>query len=132
VVSDDELGAILEALESSGLAHVYVDDDGRETMRLTEEGAALAEELGILEHGVAPDKIDTGIEPPQAESIEPLDLSNSWGTAMGAAMLGFEQALRSEPPPETTAAEQVPERGYSGEGTDVVIDFPDPIERTSR
>jgi hypothetical protein len=64
------------------------------------------------------------------EPIEALSMKNSFGTAVGAAMLGFEQALRREPPPEVLAAEHMPERDLStDDGEEVVIEFPDPIER---
>lgn len=64
------------------------------------------------------------------EPIEALSMKNSFGTAVGAAMLGFEQALRREPPPEILAAEHMPERDLStDDGDEVVIEFPDPIER---
>ena len=63
------------------------------------------------------------------EPIEALSMKNSFGTAVGAAMLGFEQALRREPPPEVLAAEHMPERDLStDDGDEVVIEFPDPIE----
>ncbi len=62
--------------------------------------------------------------------LEALTMKNSFGTAMGAAMLGFEQALRREPPPEVLAAEHMPERGHvTGDGDEVTIEFPDPVER---
>jgi hypothetical protein len=57
---------------------------------------------------------------------------NADGTAVGAAMLGFEQALRSEPPPEILASEHVPERGLSGAGDAMVIEFPHRGHRTDR
>lgn len=64
---------------------------------------------------------DTRPEP----TIEPLTLKGSFGTAMGAAMLGPEQALRDGPPPQIQAAEHVPDRRtVSGEGG-LRIDFPD-------
>ncbi len=47
-------------------------------------------------------------------------------------MLGFEQALRSEPPPEILAGEHIPERGTSGEDDGVVIEFPEDIPRRRR
>lgn len=66
-------------------------------------------------------------EPRAAEPVsKPLTLKGSFGTAMGAAMLGFEQALRREPPAEILAAEHQPERGYAGQDGDLVIGFPDP------
>jgi len=58
--------------------------------------------------------------------LEALTMKNSFGTAM----LGFEQALRGEPPPEVLAAEHMPERGHvTGDGDEVTIEFPDPVER---
>ena len=40
-------------------------------------------------------------------------------------MLGFEQALRSQPPPEVMAVEHRPIRGHSGQGGELVLVFPD-------
>ena len=51
------------------------------------------------------------------------------GSAAGAAMLGFEQAIRSEPPAEMMAAEHMPQRGAVGLGGhagDLVIEIPEP------
>ena len=74
---------------------------------------------------LASDREDVSEEP-----IEALSMENSFGTAVGAAMLGFEQALRREPPSEVLAAEHMPERDLStDDGDEVVIEFPDPIER---
>ncbi len=57
-------------------------------------------------------------------------MKDSFGTAMGSAMMGFEQALRNEPPAETLAAEHMPERDHvSGGDGSFRIDFPKPIER---
>jgi hypothetical protein len=132
MTSDHELEVMLDALESAGLAEVYLDEDGRETMRLTDEGAALAQEMGIFEHGFGADEMGQPTSGEGAEPSAPLDLRNSWGTAVGSAMLGFEQALRSEPPPHILAAEHIPERGTSGDDTGLVIEFPDPLERRVR
>jgi hypothetical protein len=44
-----------------------------------------------------------------------------------AAMLGFEQAMRSEPPAEVMAAEHAPELGQSGEDEEMVVVIPDPL-----
>lgn len=64
-------------------------------------------------------------EPTNEQSTtEPLTLKNTFGTALGSAMLGFEQALRNEPPAEILAAEHMPERGGSGQGSDLLIEFP--------
>lgn len=60
----------------------------------------------------------------EGSSTEPLTLKNPFGTALGSAMLGFEQALRNEPPAEILAAEHMPERGGSGQGSDLLIEFP--------
>jgi hypothetical protein len=63
------------------------------------------------------------------EPVETMSMKNSFGTAVGAAMLGFEQALRNDPPPEVMAAEHVPERGQvGGDDGELIIEFPDPIE----
>jgi len=67
---------------------------------------------------------------PSEAPLEALTMKNSFGTAMGAAMLGFEQALRREPPPEVLAAEHMPERNHvTGDGDEVIIEFPDPVKR---
>jgi hypothetical protein len=82
--------------------------------------------------GPAPDQQD-GPEATIEATIEALSMKNSFGTAVGAAMLGFEQALRREPPPEVLAAEHMPEREHvADDRDDVVIEFPDPIERQGR
>ena len=68
----------------------------------------------------------------QEPAIQPLVLGkNSFGTAMGAAMLGFEQALRREPPAQILAAEHMPERDHSGDGRGFVIEFPEDDRATS-
>jgi hypothetical protein len=128
-MSDEpEISVTLEALASAGFAEAYLTEDGQESMRLTDEGAAMAEELGILKHGPGRDESGQGanVSPgSQAAPTEPLDMTNSWGSAVGAAMLGFEQALRSEPPPEILAGEHIPERGHSGTDDGIIIEFPD-------
>jgi len=130
-MSDDtHIDTVLEALAAAGLAEVYLNEDGHEAMRLTDEGAALAQDLGILEHGPGWDEAKAAAD--SADETPPLDRTNSFGTAVGAAMLGFEQALRSEPPPEILASEHVPERGLSGADDAVVIEFPQEGERTDR
>jgi len=63
-------------------------------------------------------------------------LGTSFGTAIGAAMMGFEQAIRSEPPAEVMAAEHMPARGQVGLDGEVVLEFPEhvdePAERADR
>ena len=70
-------------------------------------------------------------DPPEDDSAEqttqPLTLKDSFGTALGSAMLGFEQALRDGPPAEVQAAEHMPQAGGSGQGSDLVIEFPHPV-----
>jgi hypothetical protein len=127
-VSDDELGEILDALENAGLAEVYTDANGDEVMRLTDEGSAMARELGILEHGPGTEDPEPAPTVDEPDELAPLEIPGTFGTAVGAAMLGFEQALRSEPPPEIMAGEHVPERGLSGDA-DLIIEFPDDLER---
>jgi DNA-binding PadR family transcriptional regulator len=131
VTDDGASAAILEALESAGLAEIYHDGHGRQTMRLTEEGSALARELGILEHGPGGEASErpSGLAD---EARSTLQLTNSFGTAVGAAMLGFEQALRSEPPPEILASEHRPARNELGSDEVILIEFPDAIERADR
>lgn len=131
-MNDAEQNAeIIEALEAAGLAEIYTDEDGQEVMRLTEEGQAMARELGILEHGST---LERPPAPPTEEpaSIAPLEFPGSFGTAVGAAMLGFEQALRSEPPPEIQAGEHVPERGIGGQDSGLILEFPDDVEPDAR
>jgi hypothetical protein len=68
----------------------------------------------------------TDIERPE-DGLEPLALrKGGFGTALGAAMLGFEQALRNEPPAEILAAEHMPERGGAADDGGLVIDIPEP------
>lgn len=64
----------------------------------------------------------------RAEPVGRLEEGPSFGrgaSAIGSAMLGLEQALRSEPPPEVMAAEHVPVRGLSGADDVRVLVFPD-------
>ena len=63
--------------------------------------------------------------PVRPEPPHPLLTVPDFGTSVGAAMLGFEQALRSQPPPEIQAAEHRPIRGLAGQGDDLVLLFPD-------
>jgi hypothetical protein len=63
-------------------------------------------------------------DPAEDRSRPPLTGTPQFGTAMGAAMLGFEQALRSQPPPEVMAAEHRPIRGLSGQEGEVIV-FPE-------
>jgi RimJ/RimL family protein N-acetyltransferase len=58
-------------------------------------------------------------------SGDPLTMAGSFGTAVGAAMLGFEQALRSGPPAQILAGEHMPERGGFGQDDGLVIEFPE-------
>ena len=128
-MSQEEQNAeIVDALRNAGLAEVYTDEDGHEVMRLTAQGASMARELGILEHGPQADT-PAPMNDDEPESIAPLEFPGAFGTAVGAAMLGFEQALRSEPPPEIQAAEHVPERSLGGSDEGLVIEFPDDLER---
>ena len=74
-MSDDtRVDEILEVLEAAGLTEVHLNDDGQEAVRLTVEGAALAEELRILEHGPGPDAPtmagDSGEPPPETVAGE--------------------------------------------------------------
>jgi hypothetical protein len=71
---------------------------------------------------------DDGVEPP----TKPLSTKGRFGTAVGAAMLGFEQALRNEPPAEIMAAEHMPERGRTGDDGRLIIEFPDPPDAMDR
>lgn len=128
-MSEEEQNAVIvDALRDAGLAEVYTDEGGHEVMRLTDEGAAMARELGILDHSPPADAPAAATDDEPA-SIPPLEFPGAFGTAVGAAMLGFEQALRSEPPPEIQAAEHVPERSLGGSDEGLVIEFPDDLER---
>lgn len=127
-MSEDADDEIVDALENAGLAEVYTDEDGNEVMRLTADGAAMARELGIFEHGPDDGASIGSTSRAAPDELAPLEFPGSFGTAVGAAMLGFEQALRSEPPPEIQAGEHVPERGLSGD-SDLVIEFPEDLER---
>ena len=65
-----------------------------------------------------------------AEPVETMSMKNSFGTAVGAAMFGFEQALYKRPPAEVLAAEHMPERDQAGaDDGELIIDFPEPIKR---
>ena len=125
---EEQNAAIVDALRDAGLAEVYTDEDGREVMRLTDDGVSMARELGILEHSPPADAPAPTTED-EPKSIPPLEFPGSFGTAVGSAMLGFEQALRSEPPPEIQAAEHVPERSLGGSAEGLVIEFPADLER---
>jgi hypothetical protein len=78
---------------------------------------------------------EEAVLPGEAEAVlpaeapaKPMSMKGSFGTAVGSAMLGFEQALRDLPPAETLAAEHAPERGRSGDGHDFVIHFPEALD----
>lgn len=64
---------------------------------------------------------------PDDEPSRPEALVVPLGAAIGAAMIGFEQALRREPPAEILAAEHMPSRGSIGLDGDLVIDFPEQL-----
>jgi hypothetical protein len=68
-------------------------------------------------------------EPGGAERLDRLERSPSFGGsiggAIGAAMLGLEEALRSQPPPQVRVAEHRPVRGLSGREDEDVLVFPD-------
>jgi hypothetical protein len=59
------------------------------------------------------------------ETTEPLTLKDSFGTAVGAAMLGLEQALRNEPPPQIQVAEHTPDRRTVSGDDDLEIHLPE-------
>ncbi len=81
-----------------------------------------------------PASTDDAVEDAAAEedAAGPLSTKGSFGTAVGAAMLGFEQALRNEPPAEILAAEHMPERGHAGQDSDLVIEVPEPLAGKDR
>jgi hypothetical protein len=62
-------------------------------------------------------------------AIERLEQTPTFGsgiaTAVGAAMLGLEEALRSQPPPEVMAAQHRTVRGLSGQDQELVLVLPD-------
>jgi hypothetical protein len=81
---------------------------------------------------VSPDDPDVVGMAPETQAGDASDarsrpLQTTFGTAIGAAMLGFEQALRSEPPAEVMAAEHAPELGRCGEDGAVLVVFPDEL-----
>jgi hypothetical protein len=55
----------------------------------------------------------------------PLSMKGAFGTAVGSAMLGFEQALRDQPPAEVVVAEHTPDRRPAGGSDDLEIRFPE-------
>ena len=123
MVSEPEQNAeILEALANAGLTETYVDEDGHEVMRLTEDGAAMAQELGILEHGSSGNAPEPTPAKDAPDELTPLEIPGAFGTAVGAALRGKDLDRRSEPPPEIMGGEHVHERGLTGD-TDIVIGF---------
>ena len=57
---DDEMDAILELLAGAGLVEVYVNADGKQAMRLTDDGERLARQMAM---GEDPDAVlDTLLE----------------------------------------------------------------------
>jgi len=48
-------------------------------------------------------------------------------SALGAAMLGLDQAIRREPPAQVVAADHQPERSLAGDDT-VIIEIPEATE----
>ena len=79
---------------------------------------------------------DPNGEPPSADDVastrssEPLSLKDTFGTAVGAAMLGLEQALRDGPPPQIKAAEQTPDERRVVGSADLTIEFPERHDQT--
>jgi hypothetical protein len=59
-------------------------------------------------------------------SQPPLSMKGAFGTAVGSAMLGFEQALRNQPPAEVVVAQHTPDRHPVNGRDDLVIRFPEP------
>jgi hypothetical protein len=81
-------------------------------------------------HDLDGPRADASLEPASqvgADDQPSRPLRSTFGTAVGAAMMGFEQAMRSEPPAEVMAAEHAPELGQSGEDSGIVIVIPDPL-----
>jgi len=74
---------------------------------------------------------DDVIEPKESEAEledEPAgspSLGNTFGAAVGGAMLGLELALNRQPPAEVVAAEHQPERGLIDADGRLVIEIPD-------
>jgi hypothetical protein len=95
------------------------------------DGAAAPGEPVAGEHAdeAFEDGTDRTTDPGEAPPIERLEQTPTFGTGivsgLGSAMLGFEQALRSQPPPEVMAVEHRPIRGHSGQGGELVLVFPD-------
>jgi hypothetical protein len=46
---DAEMDAILEVLEGAGLVEVYVNADGKQAMRLTDDGGRVARQMTMSE-----------------------------------------------------------------------------------
>ncbi len=59
------------------------------------------------------------------QEAPPLTTKGSFGTALGASMLGLEQALRDGPPPQIQAVEHTPDRRADSGDSDLVIHFPE-------
>jgi hypothetical protein len=87
--------------------------------------------------------VDDRLGPEAADehgSAEPLDrlerspsFGGSIGSAIGAAMLGLEEALRSQPAPQVSVEKHRPFRGLSGREGEPVLVFPDePISAADR
>ena len=122
-------------LVDAGLIEAASDEHGEVRLSLTAAGEQLSRALAAgseydpddaLARLLSQDQAQAGeIQRLETSSNEPMTMRETFGTSLGSAMLGFEQALRRDPPAEIIAAEHVPERGYTGEGTPVVIEFPD-------
>ena len=122
-------------LVDAGLVEATSDEQGEVRLSLTAAGQQLGRALfagseydpdDALARLLSQDQAQAGeIQRLETSSNEPMTMRETFGTSLGSAMLGFEQALRREPPAEVLAAEHVPERDYSGAGTPVIIEFPD-------
>jgi hypothetical protein len=71
------------------------------------------------------DDADEDEAPPNERLEQTPSFGTGLATAVGTAMLGLEEALRSQPPPAVMAAEHRPIRGLSGQDHEVLLVFPD-------
>lgn len=84
-------------------------------------GVRRAGDGGLFDDAGAPDEqpLDTRTEP------APPSLAATFASAIGASMLGLEQALRSQPPAQVTAWEHRPVRGSTASDGGISLEFPD-------
>ena len=108
--------ARISELVGAGLIERRNDDLGRFVVQLTPAGEELARAVVDADATMDPEALlarllvaatpddDRAERDAGGRAPEPLTLKGSFGTALGSAMLGFEQALRREPPAEDDQA----------------------------